>query len=100
MHGYYSLPILHDGQLIGRLDPKTHRADQRLEVKAVHFEPWFAKGEAPPAASWGPVDRDAALAGVGEALRSLATFVGADHVTVGRVLPAALGPALKRAVKA
>jgi hypothetical protein len=100
VHGYYSLPIFHDGQLIGRLDPKTHRADKRLEVKAVHFEPWFAKGEAPPAASWGLVDRDAALAGVGEALRSLAAFVGADHVTVGRVVTAALGPALKRAVKA
>ncbi len=100
VHGYYSLPIFHDGQLIGRLDPKTHRAENRLEVKAVHFEPWFAKGEDPPAASWGLVDRDEALAGVGEALRSLATFVGADHVTVGRVSPPALGPALKRAVKA
>ena len=99
VHGYYSLPIFHDGQLIGRLDPKAHRAEKRLEVKAVHFEPWFAKGEPPPAASWGRVDRDAALAGVGEALRSLATFVGANHVTVGRVAPAALGPALKRAVK-
>jgi uncharacterized protein len=100
VHGYYSLPIFHDGHLIGRLDPKTHRAEKRLEVKAVHFEPWFAKGAAPPAASWGPVDRDAALAGIGEALRSLAAFVGALEVTVGRVTPAALGPALKRAAKA
>jgi hypothetical protein len=100
VHGYYSLPIFHDGQLIGRLDPKTHRAEKRLEVKAVHFEPWFAKRAAPPAASWGPVDRDAALAGVGEALRSLAAFVGAEEVTLGRVTPMALGPALKRALKA
>ena len=57
VHGYYSLPIFHDGQLVGRLDPKTHRAERRLEVRAVHFEPWFAKGDAPPAASWGRVDR-------------------------------------------
>ncbi len=99
VHGYYSLPILHDGQLIGRLDPKTHRAEKRLEVKAVHFEPWFAKGASPPAASWGAVDRDAALAGVAEALRSLADFVGAEDVTLGRVSPAALGPALRRALK-
>ena len=28
-HGYYSLPILHDGQLVGRLDPKTHRDEKR-----------------------------------------------------------------------
>jgi uncharacterized protein YcaQ len=97
-HGYYSLPIFHDGQLVGRLDPKTHREAGRLEVKAVHFEPWFAKGEAPPAASWGAVDREAAVAGVGEALRSLAAFVGAEDVTVGRVTPAALAPALERAV--
>ena len=53
----------------------------------------------PPAASWGAVDRDAALAGIGEALRSLAAFVGAEDVTVGRVTPAALAPALRRAVK-
>ena len=84
---------------MGRLDPKTHRAERRLEVRAVHFEPWFAKGDRPPAASWGPVDQEAALAGVGEALRSLATFVGAEDVTLGRVTPAALAPALRRAVK-
>jgi uncharacterized protein len=99
VHGYYSLPIFHDGQLVGRLDPKAHRAERRLEVKAVHFEPWFAKGLPPPAASWGRVDRDHALAGIGEALRSLAAFVGAVEVTVGRVTPAALAPALRGAVK-
>jgi uncharacterized protein YcaQ len=98
-HGYYSLPILHGGQLIGRLDPKTHREARRLVVKAVHFEPWFAKGADPPAASWGRVDRDAALAGVGEALRSLAAFVGAEDVTLGHVTPSALAPALRRAVE-
>jgi uncharacterized protein len=99
VHGYYSLPIFHDGQLVGRLDPKTHREERRLDVRAVHFEPWFAKGDAPPAASWGRVDPGAALAGVGEALRSLATFVGAEDVTLGRVTPASLAPALRRAVR-
>ena len=84
---------------MGRLDPKAHRAERRLEVRAVHFEPWFAKGDAPPAASWGAIDPEAALTGVGEALRSLATFVGAEDVTLGRVTPAALAPALRRAVK-
>ena len=33
-HGYYTLPIFHDGQLIGRVDPKIHRAERRLEIKA------------------------------------------------------------------
>src|SRR5262249_31410895 len=86
-HGYYSLPILHDGQLIGRLDPKIHRAERRLEVRGVHFEPWFARGERSPAAEWGPLDRDAALAGVADSLKSLAAFTGADPVSLGPVTP-------------
>jgi uncharacterized protein YcaQ len=99
-YGYYSLPIFHDGQLIGRLDPKTHRQEKRLEVKAVHFEPWFANGAAPPGASWGAVDRDAALTGVAEALRSLAEFVGAQEVAVGRVSPGTLAAPFRRAALA
>ncbi|MBI2386976.1 MAG: YcaQ family DNA glycosylase [Elusimicrobia bacterium] len=66
VHGYYSLPILHDGRLIGRLDPKNHREDGRLEVRSVHF-----------AGKPG----DGALAGTAEALRSLARFLGAETVT-------------------
>jgi uncharacterized protein len=95
-HGYYSLPILHDGQLIGRVDPKIHRSDRRLEIKAVHFERWFARGARPPAVSWGAVDRDAALSGLADAFRSLAAFVGADTVSLGRVTPAALRAPLRR----
>ena len=85
-------PIFHDGQLIGRVDPKIHRAERRLEIKGVHFEPWFARGAEPPAAAWGPLDRDAALAGLADTLRSLATFVGADPdaITLGSVAPASL----------
>src|ERR1019366_6079017 len=63
VHGYYSLPILHDGRLIGRLDAKNHREQKRLEVFSVHFE-------SPP--------DDAALAGTADALKSLALFLGAE----------------------
>ena len=91
VHGYYVLPVFHDGQLIGRIDAKTHRAERVLEIRRVHFERWFARGEKPPAAAWGTLDRDRALAGTAEALRSLATFVGADRITLGRVAPPALG---------
>jgi uncharacterized protein YcaQ len=38
-YGYFTLPILHNNQLIGRLDPKAHRKEGIFEVKAVHFEP-------------------------------------------------------------
>jgi uncharacterized protein YcaQ len=98
-HGYYSLPILHDGQLIGRVDPKAHRAERRLEIKAVHFEPWFARGAPPPAATWGALDHEAALTGLADSLQSLAAFVGADTLSLGRVTPSALRAPLRRLLR-
>ena len=98
-HGYYLMPIFHDGQLIGRLDAKAWREERRLEVKTIAFEPWFAAGAPPPAACWGAIDRDAALAGLAEALRSLARFTGADRVTVARTSPARLAAPLRREVE-
>ena len=97
VHGYYTLPILHDGHLIGRVDAKTHRAERRLEVRHVHFEPWFAAGTPAPATGE-RVDQPGALTGVGEALRSLATFVGADGIIVRRVTPHRLRTPLARAL--
>jgi uncharacterized protein YcaQ len=38
-YGYFTLPILRCGQLIGRIDPKAHRQEGRFEVKALHLEP-------------------------------------------------------------
>jgi uncharacterized protein YcaQ len=38
-HGYFTLPILHRGRIIGRLDPKAHRKQGLFEVKAIHLEP-------------------------------------------------------------
>jgi hypothetical protein len=95
VHGYYTLPILHQGYLIGRVDAKTHRAEQRLEVRHVHFEPWFAT-TAPPPRGGAALDQDEALAGVSGALSSLATFVGGDQVTLGRVSPHRLRVPLAR----
>jgi uncharacterized protein YcaQ len=37
-YGYFSLPILRRGQLIGRLDPKAHRTQGIFEIKALHLE--------------------------------------------------------------
>ncbi len=98
-HGYYSLPVLHEGQLVGRVDVKTHREAGVLEARHVHFEPWLAKGEAPPRPHWGAVDRDAALAGLAGALRSLARHVGCADVKLGRVTPLKLRPAMARALR-
>jgi len=76
VHGYYCLPILHDGRLIGRLDAKNHREQRELRVTSVHFE-------APPS--------DAERAGLRGALDSLALFLGAERwrgPRSGVILPA------------
>ena len=38
-YGYFSLPILHNGRLIGRLDAKAHRKEGIFEVRSLHLEP-------------------------------------------------------------
>jgi uncharacterized protein YcaQ len=45
-YGYFTLPILRRGQVIGRLDPKAHRKEKIFEVKALHLEPGIAIDEA------------------------------------------------------
>lgn len=95
-HGYYTLPLMHEGHLIGRVDLKNHRETRVLEAKHVHFEPWFAAGERPPGVAWGTLDRDEAFAGLADALHSLAGFLGAERVTLGRVTPGSMKPALAR----
>jgi uncharacterized protein YcaQ len=98
VHGYYTLPILHDGELIGRVDAKTRRAERRLEVRHVHFEPWFTDTRPAPVGGV-PLDLDRALDGLAETLRSLGTFVGADDVTIGRVTPGRLRATLMKRVR-
>ncbi len=44
--GYYVLPILYNGQFVGRLDPKLHRETGELEIRSVHWEPHFRPSRA------------------------------------------------------
>lgn len=37
-YGYFPLPILHNGALVGRLDAKAHRKDGIFEVKSIYLE--------------------------------------------------------------
>ena len=39
IYGYFTLPILHRGRLVGRLDPKAHRKEGIFEIRALHLEP-------------------------------------------------------------
>ena len=43
--GYYVLPVLVDGHLVGRLDVKTDRHDGVLRIKAAHVEDGLDKAE-------------------------------------------------------
>jgi len=45
-YGYFTLPILYNNALIGRIDPKGHRKEGVFEVKALHLEPGVAVDDA------------------------------------------------------
>lgn len=68
-YGYFTLPILRRGALIGRIDPKAHRKTGLFEVKALHLELGVA------------VD-DALIADLATALRRLADWHETPDVAV------------------
>lgn len=87
-HGYFVLPILRRGALVGRLDAKAHRALGIFEVKALHLETGVAAGPA-------------LLGDVADALTVSARWHGTPKIRLGRriapALKAALGPRLAAA---
>jgi len=46
VYGYFCLPILHNGQLIGRMDVKAWRKEKYMEIKGFFLEPGAALNEA------------------------------------------------------
>ena len=86
-YGYYSLPILHRGALVGRLDAKAHRKEGVFEVKAIHLEPNV------------PATEDL-VAGVVDALRDCAGWHGTPEVVVRRSDPTGLADLLRAQIPA
>ncbi len=83
-YGYYSLPILHRGALVGRLDAKAHRKRGAFEVKALHLE------------SGVTVDDDL-IAGLAGALHDGAGWHGTPEILVGWSDPPGVAGALRAA---
>jgi uncharacterized protein YcaQ len=84
-YGYFVLPILRRGRLVGRLDAKAHRDEGRFQVKALYLEPGIRTSDA--------LARDLA-----HALRACATWHATPHVTFDRVEPAAFARVLRSAL--
>jgi uncharacterized protein YcaQ len=86
VHGYFTMPVLHAGRLVARVDPK--REGEILRARQVTFEVG-PRGAVPASA----------VTGTAKALREAATWVGCTSVGLGRVIPAALAPALHAALR-
>ncbi len=91
-YGYFTLPILHRGKLIGRLDPKAHRTSLKLrtagrkggifEIKAIHLEPDVEI-------------TDELVADVAKAIQDCATWHGTPEVVVKKSVPKEFAKLLK-----
>ncbi|HLY32774.1 MAG TPA: crosslink repair DNA glycosylase YcaQ family protein, partial [Ktedonobacterales bacterium] len=80
-YGYYCLAILHQGRLVGRLDPKMNRQQRRLIVRALYLEPDVTPD-------------DTLLTRLADALHELARWLGAHTIAIERSEPEALAARL------
>jgi uncharacterized protein len=84
-YGYFTLPVLRRGALVGRLDAKAHRKEKRFEVKALYLEPGTAPSE------------DLA-ADIAASLQECARWHQTPEVTVGKAQPSKFLPLLRKAL--
>ena len=86
-YGYFVLPILARGRLVGRLDAKAHRRDGVFEVKALYLED-------------GVVADDALVADIARAIDNCARWHGTPKVELVRCRPAAFARPLRASLAA
>ena len=80
-YGYFVLPILHNGQIIGRLDAKAWRKEKLLEIIKLYLEP-----NAEPS--------DELIAALSSTLQNFAHWQGLDSVKINWSEPAFLKESL------
>jgi uncharacterized protein len=86
VHGYFVLPILCRGELIGRLDAKAHRAEGVFEVRALHLQ---------GAGGWS----DSQIQDVARAIQRCAAWHATPQVKISQTRPAKWAAALRRALR-
>ena len=86
VHGYFTMPVLHGGRLVARVDPKREKGV--LHARQVTFETG-RRGAVP----------SSAVNGVAKALHEAATWVGSDEVRVARVVPDTAANSLRAALR-
>lgn len=86
-YGYFVLPLLHRGRLVGRLDAKAHRREGRFEVKALFLEDGVAAD-------------DALASDLATAIRQCADWHATPRITLSRSEPRAFAAPLRRALRA
>lgn len=86
-YGYFTLPILGRGALVGRLDAKAHRRERVFEVKALHLEP-------------GVRVTPALAADLAASLRRIGAWHATEQVAISHCDPASFRPMLKAALDA
>jgi uncharacterized protein YcaQ len=77
-YGYFVVPILHQGRLVGRLDPKAERQSSTLIVRAIYLEP----GQ--------PISEEL-LAGIAGALREFMAFHACTELRIEQSEPESMG---------
>jgi uncharacterized protein YcaQ len=86
LFGYFVLPVLHRGELIGRLDAKAHRADGVFEIKALFLQPGVSLG-------------DADIEALAAAFKACADWHGTPDVRITKSSPPALRVKLQKALR-
>lgn len=86
-YGYFSLPILHRGHLVGRLDAKAHRREGLFEVKSLHLEEGI------------PIP-DTLIPELAATLTACARWHKTPEVIIRHSAPSDFGPALQAALAA
>jgi uncharacterized protein YcaQ len=85
-YGYYVLPILHRGRLVGRVDAKAHRQAGLFQVLGIWLEP-------------GETATPGLVEGVGNAIRECAAWHGTPRIAIDRSQPRDLAGRLAKAVE-